>query len=128
MSERDLADGARAVRVSVVLLALLCLLAGGLAGYMLRGAEDRTPTYLEQLAETLSLRPEQVAAIDAVLAEEDREIDNLLGHMLEEMQGPVAERRARTEAALLAALDDAQRARYAQLVQAETNGPGQGER
>jgi hypothetical protein len=123
MTGRDLPDGARAVRVSVVLLALLCVATGVLAGYLVRGLQERKPTYLEQLTEMLALRPEQVAAIEAVLTEEDREIDALLYGQWQELQAPVAARRERTESALLAALDGPQRARYEQLVSATVPAP-----
>jgi hypothetical protein len=115
MSARDLSRGARA---PVLLLALLCLATGGLAGSQWRDATSRTPSYLAQLTDSLGLRPDQVAALDSVLEAEDVAIDALLKAKLDELNGPVAERRRRTEDELLALLDAPQRARYEQLLQA----------
>jgi len=119
MSPRDVPVGGRGVRVSVVLLALLCLGTGVLVGWQLRGAPGRPPSYLAQLTDTLDLRPDQVAALESVLAEEDRQIDELLHGKLQQLNEPVSARRAQTEAALVALLDPSQRARYEQLLRAE---------
>jgi len=125
MSAHDVPDGARRVRVSVVLLVMACLGIGGLAGYRLRGEPARAPSYLAQLTASLDLRPDQVARLESVLAEEDHEIDALLGRQLQELQEPVAARRERTEQALVALLDATQRARYEQLLSAD-GAPGAG--
>ncbi len=106
-------------RLAVVALALLCALAGWVLGRLVPAPGPHAPGYLEQLTDALELRPDQVAALDRVLDEEDRELDELLSRGLEGLREEAAERRARTERELLALLDDAQRARYDALVAAE---------
>jgi hypothetical protein len=131
MSARPAMDGARGVRLSVVLLALLCLGIGGIAGYEFRGTPEQAPSYLAQLTDSLGLRPDQVARLETVLAAEDRDIDELLKGRLRELDPPVTARRRQTEQALLAVLDDSQRAHYEQLLHAGaagTPGAADGER
>jgi hypothetical protein len=118
-------QGARLLRVSVLLLALLCLATGALVGWRVRGEPERAPSYLAQLADALDLRPDQLAALESVLAEEDREIDALLDEGLRRLREPVTARRLRTEEQLLALLDTTQRARYEQLLRT-TDAAGEG--
>jgi len=106
-------------RVLVVSLALMCLLAGWLVGHNWPAAPERAHGYLAQLKDTLDLRPDQVAAVERVLNEEDRDLDALLSRGLQGIRGDVAARRERTEKDVLAVLDDAQRRRYAELTTAE---------
>jgi hypothetical protein len=108
------------------MLATLVLAAGaGLAlGLSMNRGEERPPTYLEQLTTALDLRPEQVAAIEAVLADEDRDIDAWLEESLTGLRDRVAERRARTEAEMLAALDADQQDLYENLARADGGSGG----
>jgi hypothetical protein len=108
----------RSARAWILLALLVALATGTLTGWQLgrRDAVDRRPTYLEQLAVQLELRPDQIAAIESVLAAEDRDVDALLERQLEALRGPVAERRRHTEAELVACLDPDQRARYEALL------------
>jgi hypothetical protein len=111
------APSATRARVLVVALALLCVTAGWLAGRMMApaAAPARTRGYLEQLTAAVDLRPDQVAAVERVLSEEDRDLDALLQRGLDGIKGEVATRRARTEQEVLAVLDAGQRDRYQSL-------------
>lgn len=102
-------------RGGVVLLALLCLAAGWFAGSLGGDAGEGPPSYLARLTADLGLRPEQVMRIEAILADEDADLAALLDEHRLALQGPVAERRERTEAEVLAVLDDGQRMRYEEL-------------
>jgi len=104
----------RAWLAAALVAALLTGLALGWRAGLSGGA--RAPSYLERLTADLGLRPDQVTSIEALLAEEDREIDALLQQQLDGIRDQVAERRQRTEQALVSRLDEAQRARYEQLV------------
>ncbi len=126
MSPRDVPAGGRGVQVSVVLLALLCLATGVLVGWQLHREPARPASYLAQLTESLDLRPDQVAALDTVLAEEDLQIDELLRGKLQQLSEPVSARRQQTEAALIALLDESQRARYEQLLHPDGSGEESG--
>jgi hypothetical protein len=108
------------------MLATLTLAAGAglVLGLALGRNEPRPPTYLEQLTSALDLRPEQVAAIEAVLGDEDRDIDGWLEESLAGLRERVAERRARTESEMLARLEAGQRDRYERLARADTAGSG----
>jgi len=112
--------GARRGTLTVLVAALALGAAGFLIGRASLGGSAPPPGYLAQLAADLGLRPDQVAAADAILSEEDREIDALLGAALEPLRLAVAERRARTESALLALLDADQHARWQELSEAVT--------
>ena len=96
---------------------LLAAAAGAVGGVAWARRAERRPSYLEQLTESLALRPEQTAAIEAILGAEDREIDAAIEGSLAGLRDRVAERRQRTEHELLAVLDAEQRARYDELVQ-----------
>ena len=96
---------------------LLAAAAGAVAGVAWERRAERQPSYLEQLAQSLDLRPEQTAAIEAILGAEDRELDAAIEGSLVGLRERVAERRQRTEEELLAVLDPAQRARYDELMQ-----------
>jgi hypothetical protein len=100
----------------------LTLATGVMLGLALGRGEPRPPTYLEQLTSALALRPEQVATVESLLAAEDRDIDGWLSESLLGLRDRVAERRARTERELLAALDEEQRSRYEQLAQGDAAG------
>jgi hypothetical protein len=97
---------------------VLALATGVLLGRQLGPDEVRPPSYLEQLADTLDLRGDQVAAIEQILAAEDADIDSWLQESLEGLSERVAQRRQRTEQELLAALDPPQREQYRQLSRA----------
>ena len=105
------------IRVWLLASLLLAGAAGAVAGVAWERRAERRPTYLEQLSEMLALRPEQTAAIESILADEDRDIDIWLEHSLSGLRDRVAERRQRTEQALLAVLDPEQRERYDRLAQ-----------
>jgi hypothetical protein len=98
------------LRLSVLGLVAACLAIGYVAGRP--GPSAPPATYLEQLTTALDLSPAQVAAIESILAEEDRVVDAMLTERLEEIRAPVAERREQTEHALLAQLDEEQREHY----------------
>jgi len=106
-------------RLAVLVLAVLCVLAGWQAGRLTGASSAPAPSYLEQLTQALDLRPDQVAALEAVLADEDRELDALLTRGLDGIRAEVAQRRSRTEQELVALLDASQRARYESLLVAE---------
>lgn len=98
-------------------LAVLALAFTGL-GYVLgsaRAPEPRGETYLQALARELSLRPEQVAAIDDVLAREDAELAELVAASRAGLREPVTARRRQTEDEMLSILDAEQRVRYEEL-------------
>jgi hypothetical protein len=103
----------------LVALSLSCLALGGLAGWMLRAPPPAPAGYVAQLKADLGLRPDQVAAIDAILAESDRDVDELLSRVRQSIQDEVARRLEDNEQAILAVLDQAQRDRYAQLLATE---------
>jgi len=104
------------LRVWLVASVLLAGAAGAVAGAAWSRHADRPPTYLEQLVESLSLRPDQTTAIESILSSEDRDLDQWLEESLTGLRERVAERRTRTEAELLAVLDPEQRERYDRLM------------
>lgn len=114
--------GARWTRAWMLATLALTLATGVMLGLALGRGEPRPPTYLEQLTSALALRPEQVATVESLLAAEDRDIDGWLSESLLGLRDRVAERRARTERELLAALDEEQRSRYEQLAQGDAAG------
>ncbi len=93
----------------------LALASGLLLGRRFPAEPEPPPSYLTQLADILDLRADQVAAIDALLTAEDRDLDAWLADSLAGLADRVAERRRRTEQELLACLDADQRARYVEL-------------
>ena len=111
------APSASRAKVLVVALALLCAAAGWLAGRAMAPSATpvRTHGYLEQLTSALDLRPDQVAAVEHVLSQEDHDLDALLQRGLDGIKGEVTARRARTEQEVLAVLDAGQRQRYQTL-------------
>jgi len=109
------APSATRARLLVVALAVLCVAAGWLAGRNWPSSPPRPPTYLEQLTRAVDLRPDQVAVIERVLADEDRDIDALLDHNITGVRTELAARRARSEQEVLAVLDAGQRDRYQAL-------------
>ena len=109
------APSASRARILVVALAVLCVAGGWLAGRGWPSAATERRGYLEQLAQSLDLRPDQVAAVERLLNEEDRDIDGLLKRSLDGIKGDVAARRARTEQDMLVLLDAAQRRRFDEL-------------
>lgn len=113
------ARSATRARLLVVALAVLCVAAGWIAGRRFPAAPARTAGYLEQLTHALDLRPDQVAAVERVLSNEDQDLDALLQRGLLGIQADVAARRARTEQEVLALLDAGQRQRYAEQTAAE---------
>ena len=63
-------------RLAAIVLGGLCLLGSGfLLGRLAYKPEAPGPGYLQQLTEALDLRPDQVAALERVLSEEDRDLD-----------------------------------------------------
>jgi Spy/CpxP family protein refolding chaperone len=105
------------MRVWLLAALLLAGAAGALAGVAWERHAGRRATYLEQLTDALDLRPEQTAAIEAILSDEDRDLDQWLEQSLSGLRDQVAERRQRTEQELLAVLDPEQRERYDRLAQ-----------
>ena len=103
----------------VLALALACSGLGLLAGWILRAPPAPPPGYVERLTHDLGLRPDQVALVDALLAELDAELDALIAESRRSMQGRVAERLEVTEVAILDVLDEGQRRRYEELLAAE---------
>jgi hypothetical protein len=114
MSVPSAASASRA-RALVVALAVLCVAGGFLAGRKWPSVPESKRGYLEQLAESLDLRPDQVAAVERLLNDEDRDLDALLQRGIDGIRGDVAVRRTRTEQDVLALLDAAQRRRYDEL-------------
>jgi hypothetical protein len=109
-----------AARPAILVVAAGCLLgAGFLLGRLLPGGDASPPGYLQQLTDALDLRPDQVATLEHVLSEEDRDIDALLKRITGPLQAETAARRVRTEQQVLAVLDPAQRQRYDSLMAAE---------
>ena len=104
------------LRVWLVVSVLLAAAAGAVAGAAWSRHADRPPTYLQQLGASLSLRPDQTAAIESILSAEDRDLDQWLEESLTGLRERVAERRQRTETELLAVLDAEQRERYDRLM------------
>jgi hypothetical protein len=102
-------------RGGVLLVAVLCLAAGYAARVALEPAETAPPSYLEQLTRDLDLRPDQVAAIDALLAREDRDLEAAVAGHREALSEQVAARRQETEDAVLALLDEGQLETYRAL-------------
>lgn len=100
---------------ALLLLALLC----GATGYWLGAREPSPdappPTWLATLDEALALSPEQVTAIDRLLAAEDADLAALVDAQRDAIRDEVAARRQQTEDAMLALLDHDQRARYTEL-------------
>jgi len=116
MSDARISPGAR---LAALALGGLCLLGSGfLLGRMAYAPKAPDPGYLQQLTDALDLRPDQVAALERVLSEEDRDLDQLLDRNLAPLQQQTDERRSRTEQQMLALLDPAQRQRYDSLVAA----------
>lgn len=112
-------------RGAVVLLpCALCLALGFVLGR--RSADEPVaarPGHLTALAQELQLRPEQVAAVGALLSQQDRDLQELVEGARSEMSAPIAARLQRTEDGMLALLDADQRERYLTLTAAST-GPG----
>ena len=106
-------------RLLVVALAVLCLAAGWFAGRSFPASPAHRTGYLEQLTRALDLRPDQVAAVERMLSDEDRDLDALLQRGLDGIKADVAARRERTERDVLAVLDAGQRQRYAEQTAAE---------
>ena len=106
-----------ATRAKVLIVALVVLVAAGgwFAGRHWPSAEQEPRGYLLQLTEAVGLRPDQVAAVERLLNDEDRDIDALLQRGLDGIKGDVAARRSRTEQEMLALLDAAQRRRFDEL-------------
>jgi len=104
------------LRVWLVVSVLLAAAAGAVGGVAWSRHAGHPPTYLEQLEASLSLRPEQTAAIESILSNEDRDLDLWLEESLAGLRERVAERRQRTETELLAVLDQEQRERYDRLM------------
>ena len=109
------ATSATRAKVLIVVLVVLGAAGGWLAGRHWPSAQAEPRGYLLELAESLSLRPEQVAAVERLLNEEDRDLDALLQRGLDGIKGEVAARRARTEQEMLALLDATQRRRFDEL-------------
>jgi len=100
-------------------IAVALFLAGLLLGraWSGGGAPEPPSSYLEQLADALELSPAQVAQVEALLADEDRVVQQLVERARADLAGPVAEHRQRTEDSLRAILEPDQLERYDQLVQ-----------
>lgn len=110
-------------RLSLAVLAVSCLLLGYTWGA--RAEDPAGPSaersYLAALTDDLQLRTEQVVEIGRLLATEDKDIQALTEQHRRELQGPIADRLERTVDAMLALLDDEQRARYQELTGEQTS-------
>jgi hypothetical protein len=116
MSAGPISPGAR---LAAIVLGGLCLIGSGfLLGRLVYAPDAPPPSYLQRLTDALALRPDQVAALERVLSDEDRDIDAALDRNVAGLQLETEARRARTEQQLLALLDPAQRQRYDSLVAA----------
>ena len=116
MSGARISPGAR---LAAIVLGGLCLLGSGfLLGRLVYAPEAPGPSYLEKITQALDLRPDQVATLERVLSEEDRDLDQLLDRNVAGLQSQAEARRSRTEQQMLALLDPAQRQRYDSLVAA----------
>lgn len=98
-------------------LVVLSLASGGIGYALGNGASDapRGETYLQALTRELSLRPDQVEAVDRLLATEDAELAALVAGSREALRDPIVARRRQTEHEMLSLLDVEQRARYDEL-------------
>lgn len=112
-------SAAPATRGAAVWIALALFLAGVLLGRAWSdGVDSEAPrSYLEQLADSLDLSPAQVAQVEALLADEDRAVQQLVERARADLAGPVADHRQRTEDSLRAILEPDQLERYDELVQ-----------
>lgn len=99
-------------RTRLVVLVLLGFGAGWFSARLAGTAAPEAPTYLATLAERLALRPDQVERIAQILGEEDRRLVELVAEERPVLAERVAAERSRTEADIVALLDDEQRARY----------------
>ena len=72
---------------------------------------------MTQVKDELGLSPKQLARLDRLLAEQDRDLEALVAEHRLQLREPVAKRLAQTENEMLAVLDDDQRALYQKLVQ-----------
>ena len=106
-------------RGAALWLGLAALLAGVLIGRTWSGtpALEREGSYLQRLAEELSLSPTQIAQVETLLREEDSAVQQLVERAREDLAGPVAEHRQSTEDSLRAVLEPEQRQLYDDLVQ-----------
>ncbi|GJM21936.1 MAG: hypothetical protein DHS20C15_18510 [Planctomycetota bacterium] len=106
-------------RSAALWFGLAALFAGLLIGRMFpSGAElAREDSYLQRLADELSLSPAQIAQVEALLRDEDRAVQLLVERAREDLAGPVAEHRQRTEDSLRAVLESEQLQLYDDLVQ-----------
>ena len=104
-------------RLSVIVLAVACLVLGYTWGTRSAPAADDLGerSFLSTLTEDLGLRSEQVVEIGQLLASEDKDLQALTEQHRRELQGPIAARLDKTVEAMLAVLDDEQRARYHDL-------------
>jgi len=71
--------------------------------------------HLPRLIEQLDLRAGQIERIDRLLTAHDAEVGLLVESQREQLRQPLAESLDRTEAEILAVLDEAQRSRYLEL-------------
>jgi len=86
----------------------------GVEGFMGAAVQNQLLSDLPALPGALDLRPDQVAAIDRLLAEETADLRELVARHREAMREPVAARRQRTEDEILTLLDPDQRVTYEQ--------------
>lgn len=96
-------------------LGFLVVFGAGLAVGLLAGrrsAEREPSTYLERLTEEYGLRPEQVAAIRALLDREQAEIASILERVEQAVHEDIRQARARTVALIREELAPEQRERF----------------
>ena len=97
---------------------VLCALSAAL-GYVAgqRGAATQSPggQHLPRLIEQLDLRADQIERIDQLLTTHDAEVGLLVESHREQLRQPLAESLDRTEAEILAVLDEEQAGRYLEL-------------
>lgn len=102
---------------SLVALALACLALGFVLGRSGddAGAAPSPAGYLATLTADLDLRPDQVAALGRLLADEERDLQALAEEQRRALADTVQARLQQTEDAMLALLDAGQRERYLTL-------------
>ena len=113
-------------RGAVVLVpALLCLVLGFVIGRCASDSGQVVPaSHLALLTRDLSLQPQQVSALGALLAEQDKDLQRLYDDAQQRLREPTAARLQRTEDAMLALLDTEQRDTYQRLTNVSVDSRG----
>lgn len=99
----------------VAVLCGLCVALGFVIGQRGSTPQPVGGQHLPRLIEQLDLRADQIERIDQLLTMHDAEVGLLVESSRDQLRGPLAESLDRTEAEILAVLDEAQRSRYLEL-------------